>query len=198
MTDCTLSVSTNLWAWAQWSGLSCRNDTGEHASGCICWQVCHAACNTHLSVYASISLRVWVTSRSSQSHARPHVIIYRPIVMRMALPPIIGHVAVFLCCWSICIVNRLSPGQYLMLNIPWISHTQWHPFSVMPETRPNGSRGARWAWSYTLLLNMWTPFVHYKVYFVHCLAACMFTVRRSLSKHSHETSNSLIVIRVNE
>eukprot|EP00953_Heterococcus_sp_UTEX-ZZ885_P009112 5405-Heterococcus_DN1.PRE.1 len=38
---------------------------------------------------------------------------------------------------------RLSPGQYLMLNIPWISHTQWHPFSVMPETRPNGSRGAR-------------------------------------------------------
>jgi hypothetical protein len=31
--------------------------------------------------------------------------------------------------------SRLSPGQYCYVNVPWISHTQWHPFSVMPEIR---------------------------------------------------------------
>jgi FAD-binding domain len=39
---------------------------------------------------------------------------------------------------------RFAAGQYCYVNMPWVSHTQWHPFSVIKETRPDGSPGARY------------------------------------------------------
>ena len=33
------------------------------------------------------------------------------------------------------LLRRLSPGQFCYVNVPWISHSEWHPFSVMPEIR---------------------------------------------------------------
>jgi FAD-binding domain len=40
----------------------------------------------------------------------------------------------------------MSAGQYCYVNVPWISRTQWHPFSIMPETRADGKQGARYTY----------------------------------------------------
>ena len=55
-------------------------------------------------------------------------------------------------CLHLCLYvsYRMSAGQYCYVNVPWISHTQWHPFSIMPETRADGKQGARYDTLYSI------------------------------------------------
>jgi FAD-binding domain len=73
---------------------------------------------------------------------------------------------------------RMSAGQYCYVNVPWLTHTQWPPFSIMPETRADGKQGARYTHIlYDIHIHVHSTYTHTNT------TSCKCAVEISISLH---------------